>query len=100
MDDVAAKAELMRFKGVGPKTVACVLMFTLARAEFPVDAHVVHVSPLDALPRATGHRTVTDCCKTDLHAATAIHTWPLRYPTCSFSNVGLLFGLPSSELTA
>lgn len=44
MDDVAAKAELMRFKGVGPKTVACVLMFTLARAEFPVDAHVVRAS--------------------------------------------------------
>ena len=36
----AAKAELTRFKGVGPKTVACVLMFTLRRAEFPVDAHV------------------------------------------------------------
>ena len=40
MDNEAAKAELTRFKGVGPKAVACVLMFTLARAEFPVDAHV------------------------------------------------------------
>ena len=37
----ACKAALMRFNGVGPKTVACVLMFTLCRAEFPVDAHVV-----------------------------------------------------------
>ena len=34
------KDELLRFKGVGPKTVACVLMFTLQRAEFPVDTHV------------------------------------------------------------
>lgn len=33
------KAELGRFKGVGPKTIACVLMFTLAREEFPVDTH-------------------------------------------------------------
>lgn len=43
MGDDEAKAELMRFKGVGPKTVACVLMFSLARAEFPVDAHVVRM---------------------------------------------------------
>lgn len=32
----AAKRELSRFKGVGPKTVSCVLMFCLQRAEFPV----------------------------------------------------------------
>jgi endonuclease III-like uncharacterized protein len=32
----AAKKELSRFKGVGPKTVSCVLMFCLQRAEFPV----------------------------------------------------------------
>lgn len=40
LDDEAIKAELSRFKGVGPKTVACVLMFCLQRAEFPVDVHV------------------------------------------------------------
>jgi endonuclease-3 len=96
MDDVAAKAELMRFKGVGPKTVACVLMFTLARAEFPVDAHVVHLSP--SMP-SHARLWAPDCCKTDLHAATAIHMWPLRYPTRSLSNMGL-FGRPSSQLTA
>ncbi|KAJ7543809.1 hypothetical protein O6H91_09G053100 [Diphasiastrum complanatum] len=33
------KEELSRFKGVGPKTVACVLMFHLGRDEFPVDTH-------------------------------------------------------------
>ena len=36
MDDETAKQELSRFKGVGPKTVSCVLMFCLQRAEFPV----------------------------------------------------------------
>lgn len=40
LDDEAIKAELTRFKGVGPKTVACVLMFCLERPEFPVDVHV------------------------------------------------------------
>ena len=40
MGDAEAKALLCGFKGVGPKTVACVLMFALRRHEFPVDAHV------------------------------------------------------------
>ena len=35
---------LCRFKGVGPKTVACVMMFCLARDEFPVDTHVWRIS--------------------------------------------------------
>ena len=34
------KMELGRFKGIGPKTVSCVLMFCLQRPEFPVDTHV------------------------------------------------------------
>eukprot|EP00878_Enallax_costatus_P012709 GHUV01013273.1.p1 GENE.GHUV01013273.1~~GHUV01013273.1.p1 ORF type:complete len:208 (+),score=40.10 GHUV01013273.1:470-1093(+) len=38
------KAELTQFKGVGPKTVACVLMFCMGRAEFPVDTHVWEIS--------------------------------------------------------
>ena len=35
---------LDRFKGVGAKTVACVMMFCLARDEFPVDTHVWRIS--------------------------------------------------------
>ena len=34
------KMELGRFKGIGPKTISCVLMFCLQRPEFPVDTHV------------------------------------------------------------
>lgn len=44
LDDEAIKAELTRFKGVGKKTVACVLMFCLRRKEFPVDTHVWRIS--------------------------------------------------------
>jgi len=40
METEAVKQELTRFKGVGAKTVSCVLMFCLHRAEFPVDTHV------------------------------------------------------------
>ncbi|HIE51413.1 MAG TPA: endonuclease III [Armatimonadetes bacterium] len=34
------KAHLRRFKGVGPKTASCVLLFSLGRPDFPVDTHV------------------------------------------------------------
>eukprot|EP00127_Corallochytrium_limacisporum_P005047 Clim_evm2s198 gene=Clim_evmTU2s198 len=38
------KSYLTKFNGVGPKTVACVLMFCLRRPEFPVDTHVHRLS--------------------------------------------------------
>ncbi|XP_042409704.1 putative DNA glycosylase At3g47830 [Zingiber officinale] len=38
------KAELSKFKGIGPKTVACVLMFQLQRDDFPVDTHVFRIT--------------------------------------------------------
>ncbi|CAN1777517.1 Putative DNA glycosylase At3g47830 [Linum perenne] len=34
------KAELSLYKGIGPKTVSCVLMFNLQHDDFPVDTHV------------------------------------------------------------
>lgn len=38
------KAFLTHFHGVGPKTAACVLMFSLGRPVLPVDTHVFRVS--------------------------------------------------------
>ena len=38
------KAYLKSFKGVGEKTVACVLLFSLKRSVMPVDTHVLRVS--------------------------------------------------------
>ncbi|KAK4489058.1 hypothetical protein RD792_004852 [Penstemon davidsonii] len=38
------KAELSQFKGIGPKTVACVLMFHLQKDDFPVDTHVFQIA--------------------------------------------------------
>ncbi len=37
-------AYLGRFKGIGSKTIACVLLFGLGRPAFPVDTHVYRVS--------------------------------------------------------
>lgn len=39
-----AKAWLRKLPGVGPKTVACVLLFSLGRPVLPVDTHVYRVS--------------------------------------------------------
>ncbi|KAL8057140.1 hypothetical protein ABFX02_04G165200 [Erythranthe guttata] len=38
------KAELSLFKGIGPKTVSCVLMFHLQHDDFPVDTHVFQIA--------------------------------------------------------
>jgi len=39
-----ARRWLMKFKGVGPKTAAIVLLFSLGRPAFPVDTHIYRVS--------------------------------------------------------
>jgi len=70
------KKQLSRFPGVGPKTVSCVLMFCLQRAEFPVDTHVWRISRmLGWVPAKAGrneayfhlNQRVPDRLKYDLH---------------------------------
>jgi endonuclease-3 len=39
-----ARNELLRFKGVGPKTAAIVLLFSLGKPDFPVDTHIYRVT--------------------------------------------------------
>lgn len=39
-----ARAWLMKFRGVGPKTAAIVLLFSLNRPAFPVDTHIYRVT--------------------------------------------------------
>jgi endonuclease-3 len=43
LSDEEVWAYLGRFKGVGPKTAACVMLFSLGRPAFPVDTHVFRV---------------------------------------------------------
>jgi endonuclease-3 len=40
MDMAAVRRELRRFKGMGEKSVNCVLLFSLGQPAFPVDTHV------------------------------------------------------------
>ena len=39
-----AKKFLASFKGVGPKTVACTLLFACNRAVFPIDTHIFRIA--------------------------------------------------------
>ena len=82
IDDEAVKRELSRFKGVGPKTVSCVLMFCLKRPDFPVDTHVWKIAmTLGWIPKSATrdtayehlNRRVPDACKFDLHVLLVEH---------------------------
>lgn len=45
---------LMKFKGVGEKTIACVLLFSLGRPVIPVDTHILRLSKrLGLIPENT-----------------------------------------------
>jgi endonuclease-3 len=44
METEAARDWLLRFKGVGPKTAAIVLLFSLNQPAFPVDTHIHRVT--------------------------------------------------------
>jgi len=79
-DDV--KKELSRFKGLGPKTISCVLLFALGRSEFPVDTHVLRITkqmgwvkPNETREGAYSHLNslVPNDLKMDLHCLLVQH---------------------------
>lgn len=61
MSDEEAIAYLTTFRGVGVKTAACVLCFSLRRPVLPVDTHVLRIARRLAWvpPRASADRTHT-----------------------------------------
>jgi endonuclease III len=95
LDDETVKLELRKFKGVGPKTAACVCMFNLARPEMPVDTHVHRISQRlgwilpGTSPEATYdllNNAVPDDCKYTLHVQLVQHgrtTCRPANPKCS-----------------
>jgi endonuclease-3 len=76
------KLELTRFKGLGPKTISCVLLFAIGRDEFPVDTHVHRISKLMGfIPSSMNaeqaylhlNKVVPDPLKLDLHCLLIAH---------------------------
>lgn len=59
-----AFAILTAFKGVGPKTALCTLLFALGRPVFPVDTHIFRIARrlgvlAEAVPQARAHEALT-----------------------------------------
>jgi endonuclease III len=82
LDDAAVEEYLTSLPGVGPKTAACVLVFAMGRAAFPVDTHVHRVAVrLGWLPPGTtagaAHQMLTPVVppgiRYDLHLALITH---------------------------
>jgi endonuclease III len=94
LDDHAVEAYLTSLPGVGPKTAACVLTFSMGRAAFPVDTHVhrvvIRLGWLPANTTAEGaHRIlgprVPAGIRYDLHVALIKHGRTVcraRQPRC------------------
>jgi endonuclease-3 len=82
LDDEAVAAYLESLPGVGPKTAACVLVFSMGRAAFPVDTHVHRVvtrlgwipagTTVDKTYRLLAPRVPPDI-RYDLHVALITH---------------------------
>jgi len=82
LDDDAVTAYLESLPGVGPKTAACVLTFSMGRTAFPVDTHVHREAiRLGWIPAKTtadkAHRLLTEMIpadiRYDLHVALITH---------------------------
>jgi endonuclease-3 len=94
LDDGAVEAYLTSLPGVGFKTAACVLVFSMGRAAFPVDTHVLRVATrLGWLPASTSavqaHALLRDLVppdvRYDLHLALIAHGRAVcraRRPAC------------------
>ena len=76
------KEYLGNFKGVGPKTIACVLLFTIGADDFAVDTHVWHIAKrLGWVPGAASredaykhlNNRIPDCVKYSLHVLLVLH---------------------------
>ncbi|MGW4637909.1 endonuclease III domain-containing protein [Sphaerisporangium sp. NPDC004334] len=94
LDDQAVESYLTSLPGVGPKTAACVLVFSMGRPAFPVDTHVHRVTGrLGWIPPGTtaekAHRLlaprVPPEIRHELHIALIVHGRTIcqsRRPRC------------------
>jgi endonuclease-3 len=71
LDDADVSKYLRSLPGVGPKTAACVLLFSMGRAAFPVDTHVRRVATRlglvpDRISATTAHELLEPRVPADL----------------------------------
>jgi endonuclease-3 len=95
MTDEEVEDYLVALPGVGPKTAACVLVFSMGRDAFPVDTHVYRIAQrLGWLPEKTSadaaHKILTPPIppelRYDLHVALIDHGRSVckpKFPRCT-----------------
>jgi endonuclease-3 len=95
LDDQSVAAYLCELPGVGPKTAACVLVFSMGRPAFPIDTHVHRIAQRLGWiePKASAERAhqelaprVPPDIRYDLHVAFIDHGRKVckpRMPRCS-----------------
>lgn len=97
LSDEAARSWLLSLPGVGPKTAACVLLFSLGRPVMPVDTHVHRVSKRLRLIEAgvsaeSAHGILTDLIGANRELIYSLHmnviqhgrkTCQARRPACA-----------------
>jgi endonuclease-3 len=76
------KSWLRRFKGVGDKTIACVLLFSLKRPAMPVDTHVLRVSKRLGLVPQNLNATKTQALLEKLIPGNLIYQFHLNLIAC------------------
>ncbi|MBV9383961.1 MAG: endonuclease III [Streptosporangiaceae bacterium] len=94
LDDAAVEEYLTSLPGVGPKTAACVLVFSMGRAAFPIDTHVHRIAARLGWipPGATAEKAyriltplIPPAIRYDLHVALITHGRTVcraRQPRC------------------
>jgi endonuclease-3 len=80
--DPEVERYLLALPGVGPKTAACVLAFSLGRPALPVDTHVARVATRLGLlaprtPSAAAHRILADLVPASLRVS--MHVGLIRH---------------------
>jgi endonuclease-3 len=111
-DDQAVESYLRGLPGVGPKTAACVLLFSMGRAAFPVDTHVHRMAlRLGWIPaNATADRAyqvlaprIPADIRYDLHVAMITHGRTVcraQQPSCGQCVLADLCPYPEAEVDA
>jgi endonuclease-3 len=109
LDDDSVEAYLTSLPGVGPKTAACVLVFSMGRPAFPVDTHVHRVATrLGWLPAGTNAERAHELLRAlvppdiryDLHIALISHGRTVchaRRPACDACVLRRLCPYPSDS---
>lgn len=80
-DDEKVYEELLQYKGIGKKTVSCVLVFAMGRDAFPVDTHVHRVLNRIGIVKTNSPEKTFDEMKNNIPEGKKyfLHSWLIKF---------------------